>query len=316
MSRETSALKEAVGRDFPLEAVHSASDAAEVRFAVERLQARRPAKIVVVPLSLSSDTREADAVKAFLGFRGAEKPPCDASGACPPPLKVAVPVTAVPPMEDHAYLAAILTERLRGLSKEPRRETVILVAPDPGDGRGRTGGRAQASAGTGRSENVRARKSLDRALKSAAGTLRRGVGYRAVRYAVVREDGTAMERARAVSSLRSLVGRAGSEGKVLVVPFALAWDGLKAIDRDLKGLAYTMEPKTIMPHPLIAAWVKEAASMGARLSDMRRFPGTDPKRVDALKALLRKSSSGGQDPGACSGTPTAGKSEEACGLKP
>jgi hypothetical protein len=198
-------------------------------------------------------------------------------------------------MEDHAYLSAILTERLRGLSKESRRETVILVSPGPGDYRGR--------------------KSLERALKSAAGTLRRGAGYRAVRHAVVREDGTAMERAQSVSSLRALVGRAGSEGKVLIVPFALAWDDLAAVDRDLKGLSYSLEPKMIMPHPLIAAWVKEAASMGARLSDMRRFPGTDPKRVDALKALLRKGSAVSPDTGACSETPTAGKTDEACGTR-
>ncbi|MFA6317531.1 MAG: hypothetical protein WC943_08940 [Elusimicrobiota bacterium] len=291
MRAEIRALMESLPKELPVEAVHAVDDPAGLQDALDRLEVRKPAKIVLVPLTLSPVSPEVEAVKSLLGLKDAARHPCKAgrSAACPPPLRTSVPVTAVPALEDHPYLAAILAERLRELSNDSRRETVLLVAPDPGDSRGR--------------------KALERAMRSAASSLRRGAGWRAVRTALLRTDGTAMERARSVSGLRAAVGRAGSEGKALIVPFVLAWDEGPRLEADLKGLAFSLQAKTLMPHPLIADWVKEAASMGARLGDVRRFPGTDPARVDAIKALLRRGTAA--PAAACPADPSAA-AEEPC----
>ncbi|MBI5622319.1 MAG: hypothetical protein HY924_00925 [Elusimicrobia bacterium] len=291
--RETAALIASLGREVPWEAVHSVEDQAELRVALNRLESKRPAKIVVMPLTLSSSSGEAEAVRGHLGLRDAPKPACRAGAeSCPPPLRPSVPVAAVPGMEDHPFIGRILTERLRLASREPRRETVILVAQAPADGRGR--------------------KALERAMRSAGHILRRETGCRAVRTSVLKLDGTAMDRARSISNLRTLVGRAGSEGKAIVLPFVLAWDHGPSLAAALEGLPCVVSSQTLLPHPLIVSWVREAASMGSRSGDMRRFTRADPRRVEGLKALLRGGKATAADPGVCSDAPEGPAASQPC----
>lgn len=131
----------------------------------------------------------------------------------------------------------ILLDRVRALSVDPARESVLLLAHGPGDD----------------AENERW---LARMRERAARIFELGP-FRAVRCETLREDWPE-RRAEAERRIRQFVS-AGSRdgGRVLVVPFRIAGFGPYA--EVLAGLEYVADGRGLCPHPNMTRWIAEAA---------------------------------------------------------
>lgn len=294
MRKESAAAAQALGPGVPAATVHGTADTAELQAAVDKLAAGRARKVVVVPLMLSSSFEPLEWAKASLGLKGARSAgDCKGASCGAAAVRTGVPLSVVPALDDHPFAVQILLERLKAVSRDSSRESVVLVGFAPAQDRGR--------------------KAVERSVKAAAHAIRKNTAFKAVRSAVLRERGAPAEKARAAGALREAVGRATSDGKVLVVAYVLAWEGEEdAVARALKGLSYVWDPRPFLPHPLVDSWVKESAGMGARMEDMRRFAAADPRRLDGLKSLLRRDAGAAAPPPQTTGGGPACGAAEAC----
>jgi sirohydrochlorin ferrochelatase len=167
-------------------------------------------------------------------------------------------------MEDHRYFAAALLERAKALSKEPARETVILVAHGDGDD----------------SINDHWRHLLE----SLAQQMRAsgGADFRAIKTGTWREDWPD-KRAPEVAAIRALVEDATRDGgRALVIPARMQGQG---DERELlKGLTFELGTG-FSPHPLFARWVEEKIREGVAALEATKTPvGTASRAAPATAA--------------------------------
>ena len=208
-------------------------EAQALQAAVDRLEARGAQQLIVVPLLVSSHSEVFRQLEYLLGAR--QESPIPGS---PVPIARRVPVRFTAPLEGGACVAEVLWERSRALSRDPRRETVILVAHGPNTARDNRAWMA-----------VLRRWSLD--------VQGRG-GFRKVEAATLRDDAEPTVEARATRALRRQVARAARQGPVLIVPVLVARGGIEQTIPDrLEGLTYTFSGETLLPHPRISAWIAE-----------------------------------------------------------
>ncbi|MBI4354914.1 MAG: hypothetical protein HY597_00505 [Candidatus Omnitrophica bacterium] len=218
-----------------------AHEVQELQEAVARLEARGTEAVIVVPLLVSSHSEVYRQLEYLLGAR--ERSPIPRS---PKPIDVQAAVRFLPPLEGEACVADILLERSRALSREPARETVILVAHGPNT----------------EPDNAAWLTALER----WAQAVRLRGGFRAVEVATLRDDAAVWVRRRATRTLRRLVQRAAQEGTAVVVPVLVAPGGVEQkIPQALRGLSYAFSGQTLLPHARISAWIAERVS-AVRLS--------------------------------------------------
>lgn len=262
---EVEKLRASVDAKAPAEAALGMADPESLQAAVERLQARGVRRIAAVPLFVSSNSEVLDQTKYALkladkpsealrlGFERMAKAHAGAhahhgAGAMPAGHRMEfslarvdakVPVAMTAALDDDELVASILLERAKGLSKDAKGETVILVAHGPFD-----------------DEAVAAWQG---ALDRLAARVRKEGGFKAAGAALLRDDSAPEVRSAAVMRLRKAVEYAG--GKALVVPVLIARGGIeKKIETDLKGLKYAWDGKTLMPHDGFDSWVLRRAS--------------------------------------------------------
>lgn len=145
-------------------------------------------------------------------------------------------------VEAHPFFASALVDRAKALSKDPARETIVLVAHGSGDD----------------ATNERWR----RLLESLAAQMRTngGANFRAIRTGTWREDWPA-KRAPEVAAIRRVVEEAARDGgRALVIPARTAAQGNER--EFLKGLGFELGTG-FAPHPLFARWVEEKIREGA-----------------------------------------------------
>lgn len=153
-----------------------------------------------------------------------------------PRIRSSAVVSTTGGLEDHPLFADALLERARALSRDPARETVILVAHGSGDD----------------ATDAHWQKVLD----SLAARMRSNGGgsFRAIQAATWREDWPD-KRKPAVERIRALVEEASRDGgRVLVVPARTLGQGPEK--RLLDGLAFDLG-EGFAPHPLFARWAEE-----------------------------------------------------------
>ncbi|MEK7389626.1 MAG: hypothetical protein AAB036_08005 [Elusimicrobiota bacterium] len=247
----------------PTELALGMADAAALQRGVDRLAARGIKKIIAVPLFVLSRSEVLDQTRFALGLR--EKPSevlRDALAALPhghgshgasghrhsfstASVRLPLPLEMTPALDDDPLVSRILRARARALSSAPSRETVILVAHGPVDDAA-----LPAWQGT---------------LSTLAGRLKSEGGFRGVSYALLRDDAPAPVRSAAVADFRAQVSAASKSGKALVVPLLIAQGGIEnKIPRDLAGLEYSWNAKTLMPDDRFAAWVLARAAAAAQ----------------------------------------------------
>lgn len=274
---EVERLRLSVDREVPVETALGMADAKAIASASRRLKERGAEKIVAVPLFVHSRSEVMDQTRYVLGMaqehsevlRRALEGMAKAHGAAGAAhaghkmpagahhhsfsLERAVPkVPAVltDALDGDPLVSAVLLSRARTLSRERERETVVLVAHGPND--------------------PKALPAWEKDLGAHAQFIARNGGFREARAFMLRDDAGPKVRGEAVKALRAYIEARSADGRVLVVPALLARGGIEQkIPKDLAGLRYAWDGKTLLPDPGFEKWLRERGRAGAALPDMR-----------------------------------------------
>jgi sirohydrochlorin ferrochelatase len=238
-----------LGRRYLVEPAFSMADPVVIERAVRRLEARGARRIVVLRIFAlaSSFVGQVDRLIGADVERGdppAAAPPMDhghgghghGSMAPPPRIGSAAFITTVGGLEADPLFARALLERARSLSRDPGRETVVLVAHGEGND----------------AQNEHWRKLLGAlaAQMKAEG----GAAFRSIRYGTWREDWPD-KRGPAVEEIRGIVQEAARDGgRAIVIPARTLGQGPEK--ELLQGLTFDLG-EGFAPHPLFARWAEE-----------------------------------------------------------
>lgn len=194
-----------------------------------------PRRIIVVPLLVSSFSGHYEEIRYYLGQR--KEAPAHTHYS---PLKTRAELVLAPAMDDHPLVSQILLDLVKRLSKDPIRESVILVAHGPNDDE----------------ENERW---LER-LRHHAERIRKELNLRRIDVVTLRDDAPKPVRDAATEMLRTVVRTASADTHVLVVPVLISVGQIqRQIHERLEGLVYVMSESGLAEHPLAAAWIKQQA---------------------------------------------------------
>ncbi len=268
---EVETLRASVDKRVPVETALGMADAKAIAAATERLRGRGAAKIVAVPLFVHSRSEVMDQTRYVLGMT--EKPsevlrlglermakahrghvmPAGAPHAHAFSLDRAVPpvpTVLTTALDDDPLVSGILLARAKALSRDPKTETVVLVAHGPVD--------------------PAALPAWEKDLAAHAARLKKDGGFRAVAGLTLRDDAAPPVRAAAVARLRAAVAAGAKKGRALVVPALLARGGIeKKIPKELAGLEYAWDGSTLMPDAGFERWLEARGAAGAEAADMR-----------------------------------------------
>ncbi len=166
-------------------------------------------------------------------------------------IRTSLPIQTVGGLGSSPLFAAALLDRARALSKNPARDTVILVAHGSG------------------SDHQNAQ--WNRRLEEIAEHMRKADGardeFRAIKVATWREDWPD-KRSPWIDKIRALVEEAKSGGgRAIVIPARTTGEGPEK--KFLAGLEYDLG-SGFAPHPMFVRWVDENVKMGlAQFADAR-----------------------------------------------
>ena len=138
--------------------------------------------------------------------------------------------------EEYPGMAEVVCERIKEISKEPAKETAILLAHG-----------AKADEDNAKWLSVM-NANLERAKKDA-----RCAGIKAIKAATVREDWPE-QREKAVAEVRKMIEEDAKTGRVLVIANRLYGSG--PYKKFLKGLEYVLNEKGLV-HPVLTRWLEE-----------------------------------------------------------
>ncbi|ARO87805.1 cobalamin biosynthesis protein CbiX [Nitrosospira lacus] len=174
-----------------------------------------------------------------------------AAAAVPAPrIRTSLPIQTVGGIGASPLFAAALLDRARLLSKNPARDTVILIAHGSG--------------------SDRQNELWTRALEDVAEQMRKAEGkeFHAIKVATWREDWPD-KRTPWVDKIRAMVEDARKEGgSAIVIPARTTGQGPE--DKFLSGLEYDLG-SGFAPHPKFVQWVDEQVRAGmAQFADARR----------------------------------------------
>ena len=151
--------------------------------------------------------------------------------------------------EDHRAIAEILNERVKAVSKDPSRETVILVAHG--------------------SENDEDNAAWLRSMNAHVEHLKKltSAPFRAIQVATVREDWPE-KREKAVADLKEMIKQGNHNGRVLLISNRLYGSG--PYQRLLEGADYTMNEQGFAPHPNLTRWLESGIQRTIAAMDQDR----------------------------------------------
>jgi sirohydrochlorin ferrochelatase len=257
---EVAKLGAVIDKTMPTEIAFGMASKRNIQQAVDKLAARGVVKIIAVPLFVSSHSSVITSTEFLLGQR-AEAPPALAifakmdhghggghtgHGTAPAaetpidpttPVKSSVPIRMLTALDRHPLVAEILLSRAQAISREPKKEVVILVAHGPVSD---TENNQWLGDMASLAENMRGKSSFKR-----------------IEYLTVRDDAPEPIRSKAAADLRAVVKKASDEGSaVLIVPLLLSYGGIeKGVIKRLEGLEYKMSDQALLPDDRLAEWV-------------------------------------------------------------
>ncbi len=175
-----------------------------------------------------------------------------------PRIRSALPMVTVGGVNDDPLFARALLANARTVSKDPARETVIVVAHGKGDA-------------SGNQQWLDTLDSLTRQMRADGGD-----AFRAIRYATWREDWPDKRKA-AVAHVRRMVEEADRDGRALIVPARINERG--AADKYLAGLDFGWG-RGFAQTPYFAQWVEQEFERGvAKLRPDAGVAGTPGNRA-------------------------------------
>ncbi len=208
-------------------------EAQAIQHAVDQLERRGIARLIVVPFLVSSSSDVLRQYQYVLGLR-ADGPWQEHVK----PLTLHVPVVMAGALDADPLVAAVLTERAKDLSRKAQQETVMLVAHGP----------------VSEEDNARWLGMMEQ----LAQEIQTQAGFHAVIPVTLRDDAPKEVREEAVRQMREVVKTGSEHGRVLVVPLLLAEGGIEQkIPKALKGLPYVFRGKTLLPHLHLSQWIAQ-----------------------------------------------------------
>ncbi|MHA6533747.1 sirohydrochlorin chelatase [Paenibacillus sp. BAC0078] len=184
--------------------------------------------ILVIPLFVSSGSTHVDEIEYALGAKPAPEKETELER-----FAVKAKVHFGYPVDDDPDIAVMIWDKLRGLSKHPQREAILLV------GHG------------SRHEGFRQR--WQQGISSLAERVRQISGVAAADYGLLNPD-----------SVRSKVEYWKEQGyEVLVAPLFLSagYFTKHVIPERLRGLQYAYSGQTLLPHPLLPHWIEQQVKL-------------------------------------------------------
>ncbi len=261
-NEEVALLRGRVDAKIPTETALGMADPVSLQAAVDRLEKRGVGRIVAVPLFVQSRSEVLDQTRYALGLadkpsetlrRGLERMAAahahHGSGGhghsmefSTQRVKAREPIAMSRALDDHALVGRILAERAKALSRGSGEERLVLVAHGPVD-------------------DAAVPVWVD-SMKVLCRMARAGGKFRGCSFALLRDDAAPEIRTAAVKNLREKVSRAnGGKGRAIVIPVLIARGGIEGkLEKDLAGLDYAWDGKTLMPHSGFDAWVLERAA--------------------------------------------------------
>lgn len=244
-------------KQYPMEIAFGMADAVSLQQGVAALEAQGVERIGVVRLFISGESWY-DRTLQILGVEpGAPvRPPQDAhaghgehAGHSMEFWKIASKASfkmSHDGLVDSPEMGEVLAARAHALSKDPKKEDVLILAHGPGDD----------------AENARWLEKMG----ERAATVQKAQPFRRVQVMTLREDWPE-KREAATRAVRDYVQRAGTEGgTAIVIPYRV--QGFGPYAKTLDGLTYVSDGKGLVPHAQVAAWVqREADALRAELKD-------------------------------------------------
>lgn len=253
---EVAKLRDTVDQKVPTETALGMADPKTLQAGLDALAKRGVKRVVAVPLFVQSRSEVMDQTKYALGLSTSPssvlREAAERMAAMHPGMpmhhhmfsldqvKSPVPVALAAALDDDVIVSRILLQRAKGLSADPKKETVVLVAHGPVDD-------AAVSA-------------WNESLMRHAEFVRREGGFRAATFAILRDDAAPPVRAASVADLRAKTAGGAKNGGALVVPVLIARGGIEGkLASDLKGLDYKWDGQTLMPHVGFDDWILKRA---------------------------------------------------------
>lgn len=262
---EAARIARSLSRQAPTELALGMADRDEIQAALERLAARRVSKVVAVPLFISSRSEVLDQTQYVLGLRAKPSETLKRAMAALPPeamramhamhggkmpdldarASTKLPVVMTKALDDDPVVADIELDRARALSKDPKRETVFLVAHGP--------------------VNDKENQDWLSTMRRVARIVKERGGFRDVQVATIRDDSPKPVKAAALRELRGRVRAAGKAGRAIVLPYLIARGGIEDhISAALAGLPFAWSGRTLAPDPRLARWASRQARAASK----------------------------------------------------
>lgn len=233
---------------YPIEFAFCMADARIVERAVRKLE-RRGVRAIVVARVFALESSFREEVERMLGLdvesSSRAQPLADhdhgTHGPPAPRIRSEATFSTVGGLEADPLFAKALVERARDLSRDPGRETLILVGHGAGDDR--------------RNEHwLGVLESLAREMRANG-----GASFRAIRVATWREDWPEKRR-EWIEKVRQLVEEATRDGgRAIVIPARTNGQGRER--EFLAGLTFELG-EGFAPHPLFARWLEQEIGEG------------------------------------------------------
>ena len=220
---------------YPLEVAFGMADPDTIKDAVHTLEESGVSEVIVVPLFISSHSPIIGNSRFILGLQ--ERLPETTDIESLPRVKSKMKFYMTGALDDSILVAEILLERAMDLSANPSKETIVLVGHGPNDER----------------ENKLWLDDMER----LACYVREKGKFKEVKVATWRSDAPKEIKQEAINKLRGMVENGSKDGSVIVVPLLLAPNGVEGeIVEALKGLSYSFNGKTLLPHDNITKWIR------------------------------------------------------------
>ena len=244
-NRDVEAMLAPLRQDYPLEIAFGMADPATMQEAVRRLEVQGVGRIAVVRLFISGESWR-ERTEQILGIRPGAPPRPAAQeygghggngGHSMDLWRIETNASFALSSEGLASapeMGSVLAERVRALSRAPRRESVLILAHGPEDD----------------GENERWIRQID----ARADAVRELAPFRQVRVETLREDWPEKRRA-SVARIRSFVEETNRQGgRAVIIPYRI--QGFGPYAEVLEGLAYVSDGRGLLPSTKVGQWVR------------------------------------------------------------
>lgn len=159
-------------------------------------------------------------------------------------LDINADIILTDPLDDHELVAGILMDRINALSKNPAKETILIVAHGPNSEQD--------------NQNwVKSMESLAQQIDATASEENKS--FKNIDYFTVRDDANPEIYEQAKEHFRNAVIEANKDGEAIVIPLLMAQGGVEArYVKRLEGLSYVWSGETLLPHANMAKFVESA----------------------------------------------------------